>query len=188
MQTTSLSHKSPSTYGLLARLLDAEALSTLCQLFEKLNSHSQGEDLDVQRTPGASFNPRPARLLTLLCKEEGIKEVEVLNAAVILPFLPVEETTLSADTYRNSMTLAYTSRESLNLATIPVDATMECQQLCLVWLLDEIRHLHMKYKNPLEVSLNVSRIRRQISHISEAFPSRLSLLIAAHADRLERQL
>lgn len=73
---------SPKLWFLLHRTLDAAEIPEIVKSYQTSVLKGAAKEHPVIRSEGVSYNPKPARILDLLIREGGIKDVALLKSAL----------------------------------------------------------------------------------------------------------
>lgn len=77
-----LHEKSPKVFTALSRFLDSAQLAQLAAQYAECAACGGNVEPGVEREVGVSFNPRLARILSLLVTDGGVREYDTLRAAL----------------------------------------------------------------------------------------------------------
>ncbi len=128
---------SPKLKGTLNRTLEPADRETVERYFLTAVRNGGLAELDYKREEGQSFNPRPARILSILIEQANLHCPQTLSAAVLASVW----TTLSADIRREL------PPELVNLAEQAAGNSIPSNQAAifirLASYLDRARHLHL---------------------------------------------
>lgn len=189
MKISLLAQQSPKTYGWLRRTIDQGGLARIDEAYNCAIALGADDERHLNRTEGASYNPRPARLILLLSQEGGCRDPHPLGAAAFLPIAGQFETLSNVQSdFLEEIELARTALTPKEVATLSHGTRKAAHDLHLVWQLDTLRHLHMQHRSADELRTaldNLQLLREELPLTSE---SRLQVLVDAHIERLRRQL
>lgn len=132
----SLLQSSPGVTALIRRYLGDSALGVLDAQYESAVAAGGNRERGIVREEGVSFNPRLARVITILI-EAGVREVQVLVFALRYGALGADEQApLLPDVYRvQAAQCGATAEGGLSDEAVDLVAT--------AYALDFVRHLHM---------------------------------------------
>jgi hypothetical protein len=132
-----LVQSSPGVTALIRRYLGDSAVTTVSQEYTHAVEGGGNHEPGVVREEGVSFNPRLARILTVLLQEGKVRDLSVLCFALRCAGIaedrddgPLPHMYRSVATLREAL-----SESSISDATIALVASVYC--------LDAVRHLHM---------------------------------------------
>ena len=186
-----LSFDSPGVWNMLkGAFLEPELAQIWCAyaVAAKLGAL---DDKPVRRASGASFNPRPARLMHILLSEAAEKRAVVIAAAA---FACVDITTPCPPAYtgmrewdlgclsRNYARSAFNSAEKAEACAGAQAAAAEA--VACAYLLDELRHLHMTGLSREDRTAAMSRAESFLTNRS--FPAQYARLSALTQQALDR--
>ena len=176
-----LAKDSPGLLGTLGTFLPKEDVSSLEDSYRKAASLGALNEFPIKRKEGASFNPRPARLCSLLLKEGELREVNTLSASF---FLPSDENKVEKIPPEEA-TLIKSARSLFESHPLSEHAVL----LSLVWHLDLIRHLHMSSLSDQEKSeLCLLTNNKLLPISSRVCSSRLHVLLEQSVSRQAKNL
>lgn len=78
----SLNDESPKVFMTLRRFLAPDELAALESDYQKCVSLGGNEEAGLKREAGVSFNPRLARILSIMIHDGGVKDFELLRSAL----------------------------------------------------------------------------------------------------------
>lgn len=171
-----LSSMAPGLHWSLSRTTP-DSMEFLERAFTLALANGGGGELGVVRPAGASFNPRPARFCQILLSESRETDPIVLAAAFLcsVPEFPslVEPDLIPAlDLCKQAQEFRY--------AGCTNDAA---ERLALVACLDELRHLHMRAPESVDVDGVLAAAQELLSRLRHNSRARLSVLVAACIER-----
>ena len=160
--TGNLQFDSASAYGILGSFLEPDELDELCSLYSQAADWGALEEKNIERAPGVTFNPPPARLLELAVTKGHCKDLDSLKLAIMLccnsENLPETKKSVSA-------LLDFNDNKKLTQNEIIV--------LACYWL-DNIRHMHMS-SSPEDIK------QQQLSNVASKI---LPLLVSKRSSTL----
>lgn len=178
----SLKTCSPGLYSSLLDRFSSPWFSFLERAFEA-SVHIGGlEHPAIRRPPGASFNPRPARLCQLLLDDARERDPSILGAAMLAASRAPTEAA-SDPALKGAAELA-----AVALATTPPASGTAAFRIWLAHSLDLLRHLHMSEMSPAQRIAFWRSIQTAIPSTPPTGEERLSLLVSAWGERFERSL
>jgi hypothetical protein len=135
----------------LQKLYSSRELTYVSRWYTSAWEESACEEPMVVRTPGASFNPRPARLARLLLEAGPPPSKELLAGACLL-VSRMENTRLPSE-LRPTIEAVRNFRASGQLPELDVPgARSDATLLAFVMVLDDVRHTHMLQDGPTKLS------------------------------------
>jgi len=178
LEDSSMELRSPKTYFYLKEVFSEVELEQIGKSFLNVIRIAGPEEATTIREPGVSFNPRPARLCEILCREGDEKNlsafIAVLASVVIDQRVAPEgfspEETINAGAIINFPNIPETpNKPSLTKETI---------ELCfLCRSIDKLRHLHMSSMSKTEVKQQIESIKLAVTNLSQLAPdSKLRLM------------
>ncbi len=182
---------SPGVWDLLKRYLDDCEVEQVWKAYAVAAQLGALDDYPVKRIPGASFNPRPARLMHILISEAGERSAIVLGACALVCAPKLAD---------HSPTAGLTTAWELALKVIKWLAypepllkndTAQLSQhhiaLASARILDDLRHLHMTSLSALEREKLISHHRNLIENLPAPDSlQRIYTLIKSAVDRQGR--
>jgi hypothetical protein len=131
-----LSFDSPKVWGHLRSTLDPSSLELISRAYHVASRRGGKREWPIMRPPGASYNPKPARVIEILISIGKIADPIVLAAAALsfAEDLPPDET---KDLPPECIAVAKQVIEAPERALPPAG------KIIVARLLDEVRHLHM---------------------------------------------
>jgi hypothetical protein len=132
-----LKQEAPALFIKLQKFLRADEVLLLSDEFARVSSFSDSFEGSITRRTDAPFNPKPARIASILIDDGGVKSVRFIQAA-FWSCVPIESREASG-----------VSGEILNVLSQVEQATRtgtsspEVSSLVFAILLDQIRHVHM---------------------------------------------
>lgn len=161
------------------RYVPAEA-ARLRELFQVI-THAGGleEDLALRRTPGAAFNPRPARLVQLVV-QDGDQTSELAIAATLLSSAPAPTQQRAASADSPEQTAAVMAGEILSCEEPETRKTMQRHSareaddsiltvaftIAYATILDAARHLHMHAGDKQDRAAAYSRLAASFASLN----------------------
>ena len=155
----SLASYSPHLLLHLERIFSDESLSKIEEVFAFFLHHGGLKELDFERPIGeVKYNPRPARIVLILIRDAGIRDLEMLRVAIAASCLELGEANSSILAVLDSREMELAQSVSLFQESWLKDAEMGVSKLisdrdqltvkpnqlllCLAIFLDRIRHVH----------------------------------------------
>jgi hypothetical protein len=80
--STSLLEQSPKVFIALKRFLEPDQLTSLAANYQECVSLGGNVEAGMTREEGVSFNPRLARILSIMIQDGGVKDFELLRSAL----------------------------------------------------------------------------------------------------------
>jgi hypothetical protein len=191
MTLSLLAQQSPKTHGWLRRTLDQRCLARIEDAYQHAAMLGADDESHLNRTEGASYNPRSARLVLLLTQEGARRDEHSLVASI---FLPVADQNRAfnnqQDPFHAEIELARIALLSPKeiITALSGEACEAAHDLHLVWLLDTLRHLHMQYNTTTKLKVALDNLQFSCEELPTTRRSRLQVLVEAHIERLRRQL
>ena len=141
-----LTFDSQVVWGLVQRYVSKTIQPEILSAYEIACRNGALSEWPVKREPGASYNPRPARLMYLLLHEAKERDGVVIAAAPLACADKLAEINVShLSTYLHpSLKIAQEVRSD----NFPISP--QAVRVALSKLLDDIRHLHMTHFTPQE--------------------------------------
>lgn len=155
-KTSELQQRAPKIFKALARFLDQTQLDQLAAEYFECDRLGGNVELGMVREEGVSFNPRLARLLSLLVTDGGVREFSLLRAAlyaaclsesVELEQLPKELKSLISAVWRPDLSLS---------EAVLIRGVIE---------LDTIRHLHQTAFSQPERIERIQALKRLLQRL-----------------------
>ncbi len=140
--TSILLQQSPATVVALTSLF-ADELGDFEVAFDFALQHGASREWPVERAPGASFNPRPCRIMQIIMREAKTKDRDLLLGSVLAS---VEDTELLTLLREPKLLRAI----QIARAALRGDSSAETAIIRLALLLDQARHLHMTFLSSTE--------------------------------------
>jgi hypothetical protein len=174
VESQALLQSSPGVTALIRRYLGDSGVTAISHEYTRAVMAGGNHEIGVIRDEGVSFNPRLARILTILLQEGKVREISVLCFALRCGQIKCDSTDNPLPSvYRSGYGLREASLETtLSDATIALVASAYC--------LDAIRHLHMttfsreirgkfleeieKSLTQLSIPLSDSEVPRRLTH------------------------
>jgi hypothetical protein len=169
MTPTELEDASPKVFFALQRFLKTAELAAVRADYKRAHDAGGNTEQFLTREEGVSFNPRLARVLSILVKDLGVHDPLVLRAALYSAALDSaaldsaalcngdavsEHTPVSSDVVHALLgpaeqSLAEPNREleALVLAVCAKDSDSRAQTIRCVLALDTVRHLHQSTRS-----------------------------------------
>lgn len=151
-----LSKDSPQLFGLLKRHFP-DHLGLLCQIFKECFERGGCADSLIKREVGVSFNPRAARLATILIQDGKVLERDLVGTVMQMAISPAEQ----------------------NARLLPI--------LQLVQDIDTLRHLHMTELSENAIKELLTEIELRATIYSTELNSRLYSLFIGTLDRCKKK-
>ena len=168
----------PGLAVLLGRYFAAPTIEALAEDYYGASARGANQEFGVVREEGVSFNPRLARILTLLLREGGVRDPWVMRVAMYgaasSEGSPLEELD------------AQLAAEVRLLTLDPCSGSPWHKTIALAYILDRVRHLHM---TTMTVSEREEYLRtvEQTSIVSGDSPRDPFLGKVRHAITLQRK-
>ena len=158
-------------------LLDQAEFETLLADITLVGNVTGHAEPNTKRTPSADFNPRSARIVSILAKFSPRPHLNLFRSAVLATLEP---------SARQSGNDSIDAQIAAALNTpLGQHFDLDCETLALAWLLDDTRHLHLQ----LDSKAQAARIRATLADTTNSrFPenSKLFTFVRAALDRYER--
>jgi hypothetical protein len=133
-----VSANAPKVFAALARFLTEPQLAALAEEYLYCAEHGGNAEPGIVREPGVSFNPRQARVLSLLVTDGGVRDVFILRAVLYAACLVKKCSEVVAYDF-----LVPEDLRTLVLAVVQGDFSLPSVALIRgVIELDGLRHLH----------------------------------------------
>jgi hypothetical protein len=177
-----LAAAAPGLYAELGRSYPSDIRDGLAVVFGLVaRAGASGEPLE--RTPGASYTPRPARVVKILRHECREHNPAVLAAALLACLDGEEHDAAGGDE------AAALARAARTLAVTPgsADRTPAVERIVLASEVDRVRHLHMRGLSADELASEARQLESALLAVP-AFPEneRLVVLLRAWCSRATR--
>lgn len=82
MAQSTLANDSPKVFHALARFLSPEELALVGSDYAFADAHGGNRELRLSREVGVSFNPRLARIVSILIHDLGVRDLSTIRAAL----------------------------------------------------------------------------------------------------------
>lgn len=189
MTPSLLAQQSPKTHGWLRRTVDRGCLAHIEEAYNYAIALGADQEGHLNRTEGASYNPRPARLVLLLSQEGASRERHTLVAAAFLPIADRCDSLSSQQSpFPKEIELARNALNPKSIAALSGETREAAYELHFAWMLDTLRHLHMQYRNADELRTALDNLEISRGELHPTPGSRLRVLVDSHIERLRRQL
>jgi hypothetical protein len=151
MNRQALLDESPKIFRTLARFLNPNQLATVASDYEWARHYGGNIELGITREEGVSYNPRLARLLSIVTSDLGVTELLIIRATL---YAAVAEygvsTRLTLDegrwgeqrTAREALSLPREIEEVITAVSEPTKEDATAVFIRGVIALDTVRHLH----------------------------------------------
>jgi hypothetical protein len=174
----SLRADSPGLYGSLKKFASAAELEQLEEAFLAAWKLGAGTEAPITRDPGVSYNPRPARIATIL-----IKECQNLAAQEIAACFWISAITRGAELPQTDYAgkqLAQQAFAALNDSSLPT-LKANALRIAAAVLVDSIRHLHMSSLSDTERQAEINHSKRFIAGLPDGSIDARILAVLQHA-------
>ena len=152
---------SPGLYSSLKRVLLEQELAEFSRVFSLVVALGASDEGKVHRKEGASYNPRPSRIVTIIAGDRTACNIKIFLTAL---WSCVQE--ISEDVPREF-------RDTVGRIRTGLDEPGKIQSVdeatvALALTLDQIRHLHMEQRSEIEkktVLLRAETLRQQLQEL-----------------------
>lgn len=174
--TGNIQKDSPQLNGLFGRTFSPDDANLLRIAYQTAWEFGGTEHPQLIREPGVSFNPRSARVASLLIQEGGVTNLEVLSAAILgcashIPLNKVPENI----------------RQLFLAVQNGADQSLETELIFAARQLDTLRHLHM-FSISKDAALRIAETIATTIFLHLNSDNRLMILHVAALDRCYRTL
>lgn len=173
-----LSAECPGLAVLLGRYFDAATAELLAQDYCSAADRGGNRDVLVVRDEGVSFNPRIARIVTLLLRDGGVTDSWVIRVAIYRAGAPEDGLLEGVD----PLIVSDVERLSRDPRAGPDWYTT----VALAYVLDRVRHLHMTSMTAAEREKCLENFER-LPIVADEFGSEPLLVKVRHAISLQRK-
>lgn len=135
---------SPALLRACRTVLSPEDLQLFRQIFDLVCDSGALREVDFERAPDTSFNPRPARIAQICIDEGDIRDLPTLAVSVLSCCKhPISSSALPFDQNPDILLLSAVVHPIVELLEpIPHDLSVELRTVVSVHLLDRARQLH----------------------------------------------
>ncbi len=172
LASSDLATLAPKVTALLSKELPTSVLLDLSSAFSKVTSATKLSEFPVVRIEGASFNPKPARLLEILWRDGLVRDPLILRSALL-------SLALEGDMIPQGFT-----EEEIHLAAEAIeydgrnDVRIGAQSIALARAIDTAWHLHMTNLDSNEQNKTATKLECILTHSKNKnlFPRMCQLL------------
>jgi hypothetical protein len=178
---------SPHLYGYLTRTYSEDDLEYLTKAFKISIEHGGLRELDFEREPGVSYNPRPARIGIILLSECKVNDRQILATAFLASVLQYQPN--AVETVRTAFPELYDIALKSSFKPDKIERNSKSMPIHLisgVLAIDRARHLH------LAKDISISTIQQFIKdldiqiELAKTCSPRLEILLTSWKQRYER--
>ena len=166
MGSSVLIQSSPGVAALIRRHLGDAAVAVLSEAYDRAESLGGNLERGVIREEGVSFNPRMARVLTILLQDGEVRSLPLLR-------------------YSLQLGANKPQRESSEVGEGFSDA--ERALIAVAYALDRVRHLHMTTLPRAERAALLDSAERTLREASGCLPESVVLKKLAHSIDMQRR-
>lgn len=182
-----INNNAPALFAILQKIFRPDEIKLIEAAYSFSCNHGGLNEGELNRTVGANFNPRPARIAQILISETKITNSHDIIVAILAcmnssPPITFPQFLIEfAEDSENTQALLNTNNpkfENFNITNI-----------ALAIKLDDIRHLHMRNIPGGELSEKLTECKLWLKHIpSHDQIDRLCVMLNSAISRLERNI